>query len=85
MTIVLVIGAVLLSVQGLLAVASLLRSGSLGGRMIALDTTLVAIINAIALHALWADTSVFIDVMVVTALLGFIGTLTVARFVEDRR
>ncbi len=85
MTVVLTIAAVLLCVQGGLAVASLLRARSLGGRVIALDTALLAFVNGLAVHALWTRDAVYLDVMVVTALLAFVGVVAVARFMEDRR
>lgn len=84
MTAVLIIAAVLLSAQGVLSIASLLRAGSLGGRVIALDTALIAFVNAIALHALWTRDALYLDIMVVAALLAFVGTVAVARFIEDR-
>lgn len=85
MTVVMTIAAVLLCVQGGLAVASLLRARSLGGRVIALDTALLAFVNGLAVHALWTGDAVYLDVMVVTALLAFVGVVAVARFMEDRR
>lgn len=85
MTTVLAVAAILLCAQGGLAVASLLRARSLGGRVIALDTALLAFVNGLAVHALWTGDTVYLDVMIVTALLVFVGVVAVSRFIEDRR
>lgn len=85
MMVVFVIAATLLCVHGGFAIASLLRARSLGGRAIALDTALLAFVNGLAVHALWTGSAVYLDVMVVAALLAFVGTVAIARFIEDRR
>ena len=40
--------------------------------------------SGIAVMAIATDSGVFLDVLVVAALLGFIGTVTVARYMERR-
>lgn len=80
-----VAAAVMVSVHGALCVARLVAAPSLGGRLIALDAALLAIVNGIAIHALATGATVYLDIMVVTALLAFVGTAAVARFIEDRR
>lgn len=85
MTAATVLAAGMLCAHGALCLLRLLRASSLGDRVVALDAILLAIVNGLALHALWTRSTAFVDVMVVTALLAFVGTVAVARFIEDRR
>lgn len=85
MTVVLIVAAGMVCAHATLAVASLLRARSLGGRIIAFDTSLLAVVNGIAIHAIWSGSTAFLDIMVVTVLLTFVATVAVARFIEDRR
>ena len=77
-------------VLGLLAVAAglcvlrLMRGTSFPDRIVALDTLLVVIVCGIAVDAVQRESGVFLNVLVVAALLGFTGTALVARFVERR-
>ena len=84
MTVVTTIALVGLSVAGVLCLARLLRPGSLPDRIVALDTLLVVIVSGIAVHAARAGEGLYLDVLVVAALLGFVSTVTVARFIERR-
>lgn len=73
-----------LAVAGLLCIARLLRPCSLPDRIVALDSLLVVIVSGIAVRAARTGDGLYLDVLVVTALLGFVGTVTVARFIERR-
>jgi multicomponent Na+:H+ antiporter subunit F len=84
MTVVTTIALVGLSVAGVLCLARLLRPGSLPDRIVALDTLLVVIVSGIAVHAARTGEGLYLDVLVVAALLGFVSTVTVARFIERR-
>lgn len=85
MTVAIVVAAIMVSVDGVLCVARLLRPGSLANRVVALDTLLIAIVHGIAIHAVARRSAANFDLMVVTALLAFVGTVAVARFIEHRR
>ncbi len=85
MTAVVVAASVMVSIHGALCIARLIAAPSLSGRLIALDAALLAIVNGIAIHALATGTTVYLDIMIITALLAFVGTAAVARFIEDRR
>ncbi len=74
---------VLLVAAGL-ALIRLLRGPTLADRMVALDSLLLTIASGIAVNAAATGTGEFLDVMIVVALLGFIGSVTVARFIERR-
>jgi multicomponent Na+:H+ antiporter subunit F len=45
---------------------------------------LVVLVSGIAVQAARTGDGTYLDVLVVTALLGFLGTVTVARFIERR-
>ncbi|HUH06514.1 MAG TPA: monovalent cation/H+ antiporter complex subunit F [Egibacteraceae bacterium] len=66
-----------------LCLARLLRPGSLADRIVALDTMLTIIVSGVAVGSL-LTTDAFLDLLVVVSLLGFVGTITVARFMERR-
>lgn len=83
-----VVIALCLGILGLAALLALLRviqaDISLADRVVALDLILLIIVSGIAVAAAGSGSAVFIDVLVVVSLLGFIGTITVARFIERR-
>jgi multicomponent Na+:H+ antiporter subunit F len=74
-----------LALAGLLCLVRLVRGPSLANRIVALDTMLVVIVTWIAVAAARTGESNFLDVMVVAALLGFVGTVTVARAIETNK
>ncbi|HEY8340016.1 MAG TPA: monovalent cation/H+ antiporter complex subunit F [Egibacteraceae bacterium] len=69
---------------GLLCLLRLLRGRSLADRVVALDALLLVVVSGIAVMAVRRDSDTFLNVLVVTALVSFIGTVTVARFIERR-
>ncbi len=73
-----------IAVAGLLCTARLIRGPSLADRIVALDALLVVIVSGIAVAAARTGDGTYLDVLVVAALLGFVGTVNVARFVERR-
>jgi multisubunit Na+/H+ antiporter MnhF subunit len=85
MTMVVAVCLGILAVAAMLTVLRIVRKGmSLAERVIAVDLLLMIIVTGIALGSIWWDTALFIDVLVVVSLLGFVGTITVARFIERR-
>lgn len=78
------IGFAGLAVAASLCLARLVRGRSLADRIVALDTLLVVVVSGIAVQAARTRDGTYLDVLVVTALLGFVGTATVARFIERR-
>lgn len=83
-----VVVGICLGILALAGVVALLRvmkpRVSLADRMIALDLILLIIVMGIAVSSVGVDDPVFLDVLVVVSLLGFVGTFTVARFIERR-
>lgn len=73
-----------LALSALLCAARLVRPGSLADRIVALDALLIVVVTGIAVQAARTGDGTYLDVLVVAALLGFLGTVTVARFIERR-
>jgi multicomponent Na+:H+ antiporter subunit F len=60
----------------------LVHGPSLADRVVALDLIAILSVGVIALYAVYQDQTVFIDVAVVLALIGFLGTIAFAYFIE---
>lgn len=74
----------LLGVAALLSLLRLLRGPRLSDRIVALDTLLLMVVSGLAVQAAITGEDIFLDVMVVAALLAFTGTSMVANFIERR-
>lgn len=75
---------VMLLAAGLLCAARAVSPTSVPNRLVALDLLLVTIVLGIGVLVFRMRSGLFLDVLVVVSLLGFVGTVTVARFVERR-
>lgn len=84
MTAVLTTALVVLGVAGLLDFVALLRGPSASDRIVALDTMLVIAVSMVAVGIALSARGLFVGILVVASLLGFTGTVTVARYVERR-
>jgi multicomponent Na+:H+ antiporter subunit F len=73
-----------IALSGLLCLLRLARGPSLADRIVALDALLILIVSGIAVDAARTGEGTYLDVLVVAALLGFVGTVNVARFIERR-
>lgn len=73
-----------LAVSAALCAYRLVRSSTIPDRVVALDLVLVLVVSGLAVAAVRTGSGVFLDLVVVAALLGFVGTSMVARFVERR-
>lgn len=67
-----------------LCLVRLVRGSSIADRIVALDALLVVTVSAITVLAVREGSTVFLPVLVVVALIAFIGTITVARFMDER-
>jgi len=74
----------LLAISAALFLIRILQNRSLADRMVALDALLLAIVSGIAIQAARTGQDTYLNVMVVTALLAFVGTALVARFIGKR-
>jgi multisubunit Na+/H+ antiporter MnhF subunit len=75
---------VMLAVAGACFVARLVMGPTLADRVVALDGLVITLISAIALDAALTGSPLFVDAVVVIALVGFVGTAAAARFIEER-
>jgi multicomponent Na+:H+ antiporter subunit F len=73
-----------LALAGVLCLVRILRGSSLADRIVALDSLLIVIVSGIAVQAARTGAGTFLDFLVVTSLIAFIGSVTVARFIERR-
>lgn len=71
-----------LFLTGAAAGTRLLIGPSLADRIVALDVALMALMAAIAVHAADTGTTVFLDLLVVIAIVGFTATVSASRFIE---
>lgn len=62
----------------------LVRGPSVLDRIVCLNALSVLVVSAIAVEAAVRGDATYISLMVTIALLGFVGTLTAARFAERR-
>ncbi len=64
----------------LLAVARLVRGPSLPDRVLALDTLYINAIALIILYGIWRGTELFFEIALLIAVLGFVSTVAVAKY-----
>lgn len=74
----------LLAVSMALALIRLVRGPHMGDRVVAGDTIALFLINLVAVLGMRAGTRLYADVAAAVAILGFIGTVALARFVRGR-
>ncbi|MCL3861764.1 monovalent cation/H+ antiporter complex subunit F [Actinotalea sp. K2] len=78
--VVVVVCAGLLTATALMALLRAERGPSMLDRTIALDILASTIVGAIALEAAWSRRIDTVPILVVLALVGFVGSVTIARF-----
>jgi multicomponent Na+:H+ antiporter subunit F len=75
---------VLLAVAAGLFMIRLFLGPTVADRVVALDGLLVVILAGVLVDAASADSAISIDTVVVVALLGFVATGVLARYIEQR-
>jgi len=75
------IGFVSLSVSQLMAMVRLVIGPDTGDRILALDTMVLNVIGLIVLLGIAQGTRVYFEVSLIIAMLGFVSTVALARFV----
>lgn len=85
MTIVALLGLGILTASAIAIITWMIRGSlTIADRVIALEVLLTTIGMGIAVYSILIRSGAFLDVLVVVSLLGFVGTVTVARFIERR-
>ncbi|MDG4824642.1 monovalent cation/H+ antiporter complex subunit F [Asanoa sp. WMMD1127] len=79
MTIVAITVTVILAVAALLALVRIVRGPSILDRVVATDVVLAVIVSAIAAEAAYTQDATALPVLVVLSILGFVGSVSVAR------
>lgn len=80
MTVVGVLATALLAAGALLAVVRMERGPSMLDRTVAFDVLTTALVGAIAVEAALSRRTESVPILVVLSLVGFIGSVTIARF-----
>jgi multicomponent Na+:H+ antiporter subunit F len=73
-----------LGVSAALILVRLLRGPHASDRIVALDTLLLVVVGAVAVQIARLEERAYAGVLVVVSLLAFVGTVTVARFLDRR-
>lgn len=74
----------MLAIAGVLALVRVGRDGSLPDKVLGADTLILVLASSIAAGAGVTRQASFLDSLVVVTLLSFVGTITVARYIERR-
>jgi len=80
MVVVVTIAAVLLVVAAVLAVVRIERGPSMLDRTVAFDVLTTTLVGTIAVEAAWSRRTETIPILVVLSLVGFLGSVVIARF-----
>jgi multicomponent Na+:H+ antiporter subunit F len=83
MIVVAVVSGVLLAFAALTAVIRVVRGPSVADRMVALDTLLFIGAGALGLYIVATGDTTYLAVLVVAILTAFLGTVIVARYIEE--
>lgn len=84
MTVVALICGAMLVIAALLCLVRLAVGRTLADRVIALDALLVVVAIAIGVWTAVTTRGTYVEVLLVFAVVAFVGTATVARFIERR-
>lgn len=74
----------LLAIAAALFMVRMLIGPTVGDRVVAIDGLLATILAGVMVNASSTDSSISIDTVLVVALLGFVGTGVLARYIEQR-
>ena len=75
---------VLLAIAAVLFMARMLIGPNVADRVVAIDGLIATILAGVMVNAASRDSAISLDTVLVVALLGFIGTGVLARYIEQR-
>lgn len=81
---VMIVAQVLVGLGGLGFLIRAVLGPSLADRVVAIDGMVVAMVAAVILESIRSDHAWFLEVALVVAFVGFVGTAASARFIEGR-
>jgi multicomponent Na+:H+ antiporter subunit F len=77
------VGLIIAALVTLLSAYRVVEGPSTPDRVVALDTIGTNVVAIAVLYAMWTGVGLFVDVALVLAIIGFISTIAVARFVTE--
>lgn len=80
----LLIAAIVLVVLAIALLYRIFRGPTAADRIAALDALDLLVALALALYSLYTGRGIYLDIALVVALLGFVGTVFVGRYIERR-
>lgn len=80
----LLIAAIVLVVLAIALLYRIFRGPTAADRIAALDALDLILSLALALYSLYTGRGIYLDIALVVALLGFVGTVFVGRYIERR-
>ncbi len=84
MTVVYVVVTALLSLAALMAVVRVIRGPSMLDRVVATDVLIATIVGGLGAEAAYNRHATTLPILVVLSMVGFVGSVAVARFVDRR-
>ncbi|GIV87870.1 MAG: cation transporter [Chloroflexus sp.] len=75
----------IVAISMVLCTARLLMGPSIPDRAMAFDTLMVHVVALVALYVVITDQLVLVDAILVVAVLGFLSTVAIARYIEEGR
>ena len=81
MNLALVVAFVAVGISQLMSMIRLVLGPSTGDRILALDTMVINAIGLIVLLGIWQGTQLYFEATLIIAMLGFVSTVALARFV----
>ncbi|MDJ0836772.1 MAG: monovalent cation/H+ antiporter complex subunit F [Acidobacteriota bacterium] len=82
---VILISLALLLVAACLAFFRMIKGPQLTDRMIALDLTSMVLLGSVMITAVYWKNPLFLDASIILAMVGFLATVGISRFLERRR
>jgi multicomponent Na+:H+ antiporter subunit F len=76
--------ALFLGLAGLGAILRIVRTGSLANRALGADLLVVVVGAAAVLFAAITEETLYLGLVLIVGLVGFVGTVAAARFIEQR-
>jgi multisubunit Na+/H+ antiporter MnhF subunit len=84
MTAVDAVALALIGVAALVSAAWVVRARRLVDRAVGLDTMVAVLVNGLAVSAAATSDGIFLELVLLTVVLGFLGTVAVSRYVQRR-
>ncbi|ACL25787.1 monovalent cation/H+ antiporter complex subunit F [Chloroflexus aggregans] len=75
----------IVAISMVLCTARLLMGPSIPDRAMAFDTLMVHVVALVALYVVITDQLALVDAILVVAVLGFLSTVAIARYIEEGR